>query len=586
MSTPEMQAVSGDALPSSPSTISLAERAVTGIFRLRVRKAVYPMFSTWHQSVTDSLRHQPGFISRSLLTPRDDEIAHASDSTVLLCVHIVKFADIYSLERWVSSEERKEWIAIARNFKLVENPDALENAIDVDVQESAVGVLSALPSELEAEVHKSAKKKGPVGPQKWRLACVLLFTFYSNYAAHALIGTVAFFTDVFRSYPLAILVYISIVIPFGTFGYVALVSRLLKRFLLVPRKEHRWSLRAIVDDGFMMFTPAIPRSARLRHRIAKLEHRIERMKALTLGSNDALQKCREQLKSMAVRRKSVGLPHSKSCPPPIVANLSVTDTSNRVTVVSSHHVRWEFTEAFEEYIRTRVEAAMKQFPGFEGLDIVHSHQDGNDEYHSSSDDEEAQLESGGTTSSVDEEKIVLISRFDSYKHLEAWATSEQRREVMSQIEPMLVRSSTHSVQTVEDVHDAFSSMFVIQSLEPGSDRAPPIWKTMVLSVFSALFALWPIATYMGPWFTQWEMDRFLAAFIMILMFVPAMIYLTSPFLTMLFWHWLTMPRPSTDHMKQPWRTLDRGFRSWKPQLAVTLVYCGILAAIAAIVNTV
>eukprot|EP00762_Andalucia_godoyi_P003048 ANDGO_04110.mRNA.1 hypothetical protein len=613
----------------SPSMMELsAKDAVTGIVKMQVRKDRFAMFNEWLNGLTEVMRKYPGFISRSLIVPSKQELERASSSQVFTLVHIVKFDKLETLESWKESDGRREMVRIAEELKIVENPRGLTNGEDYSIQDSGMGILSPdMMHKTGSDAHQKSGKSSDTEhqtqlqpPQKWRLMCVLFFTMYTNYAFHLLLGTTAVFSRVFGSYGIALLVYCTCIIPPGSFGFVALTSRLARKFLAVPRNKNRSWIRGLLDDGFSMFEPALP-SRDLINRIALLEKRLERMKRIAVGSVESVSHVRNRLEHLERKRISSNVTCSSAAfdpllPPDwdvhlqrsrgvmnsqkqlpgldveIASSLSPSpnpsnaasmkknagvDTS--VTIVSNHPVAWEFTEAFEDLMR-HCEEQMRVFPGFISLDLIHTNGslESLDDDHSHRSVDDLDQNSLGEDGSGDESEYVLIYRFDSYDALDVWLRSEQRRTILQSMKPMLAGRSRIQVQQAEVVHDAFSSLFGDRHNQL-QGRPPPIWKSVVLSVFSVFFALWPLAVYLLPATSSSSNDvlahKFVSALVLIAAAVPFLVYVTSPFMNMLFFQWLITPRPV--FASEPWKSLDQGLPSAWHQLALSILYFGSLS---------
>eukprot|EP00762_Andalucia_godoyi_P002807 ANDGO_04485.mRNA.1 hypothetical protein len=595
----------------------IANGSVTAIVKLLVKKSSFPMFETWLLSAGDALAKFPGFVSRSLIVPPETEFQNAAENHVFTFVHIIKWDNFDASETWINSDERAEWLQIAFRFGILENYDTLSHGMDIDFQDSDIAVIG--PDMLRPRANSTSfasdaaaassgkrplpgssststvlKKTGaslplaakglPQPAQKWKLCFVLYFSMYLNFSAHNFIGTTTAMNSVFNDPSFTLLVYVMLVIPFSTFGSSAVLLKIFRWFIFAPRSARRSVVREIFDDGFQMFLPPPPppQPLALKRRLQTLEKRLDRLKRITLGSLDHISQVRSRLETMTSAKSELARLTTEDLTRRVQelrkTSQKIVDDSRKldrtVTVAARHHVRWEFTEDFYELIREMTDF-MKKKPGFVGLDIVQPKESSSDIPELDVADEDEFVD--------DHEVLVVIYRFDSYDHLEQWLQSDERLEIVRKLEPLLAKRPVFHVEQQNVVHDAFSSLFADYGNATAGSRPPPIWKTLVLSIISGFFAIWPISLRFTPALISWGVTNSLVvSLIALVLFTFCFVYIVTPFFSMLFYHWLQIPRPIPT--SQPWKALDTGFASIWTNVAVMCVYYGATITLAVLVQ--
>ncbi len=183
--------------------------------------------------------------------------------------------------------------------------------------------------------------------------------------------------------------------------------------------------------------------------------------------------------------------------------------SETVTLVVRHQVRPSHVSRYEAWLR-RIIATASQCPGHLGVDVVRSRQ-----------------------ASVAQFTCVL--RFSSLQRLQSWIDSEQRRQLIAEVEPLLRAGDQLEIAKGKEF------WFV-----PQSAYAPPArWKQscvtflVILPLSLLVPLLWQPLFQRIPWLGGYLPSNVLITLSIVLLVV----YLFMPLATRLFAAWLS---PATD----------------------------------------
>jgi antibiotic biosynthesis monooxygenase (ABM) superfamily enzyme len=132
--------------------------------------------------------------------------------------------------------------------------------------------------------------------------------------------------------------------------------------------------------------------------------------------------------------------------------------SGIVTSVIQHDVRAGAQAQYEAWLKN-ITSVAQRFPGHGGVDIMRP------------------PEGSG--------RYTIVLRFDTLEHLQAWLGSETRRQLIAQVEPLLMRSDQVDIRTGLE--------FWFTPPTP-PQRHPPPYKQFLLTL-SAIFPL----TLLVPW---------------------------------------------------------------------------------------
>jgi antibiotic biosynthesis monooxygenase (ABM) superfamily enzyme len=203
-----------------------------------------------------------------------------------------------------------------------------------------------------------------------------------------------------------------------------------------------------------------------------------------------------------------------------------SDTS--VTVVTAFHVR-PGREAELEALFSDIGGAVSRSPGFLGRRIIRpkSAADvlGAPPYRELP-EQRTQVE---TDAEHDLPEYVSVIRFDSYSHLRAWMQSDERREWLERMKPILLEENRK-----ETVLTGLERWFTLP-WQPDL-RPPPRIKMAMLTLLAAYPLGFVIDGLFGPWLALLPMP--LRMLFMMALIVVLLTWVVMPRMTRLFHRWL------------------------------------------------
>jgi antibiotic biosynthesis monooxygenase (ABM) superfamily enzyme len=190
--------------------------------------------------------------------------------------------------------------------------------------------------------------------------------------------------------------------------------------------------------------------------------------------------------------------------------LSMNETPQEtVTLVVRHQVRANHVPRYEAWLR-RVTSTASQCPGHLGVDVVRNHLDSLTQF-------------------------TCVLRFVGLEQLRNWTESEQRRELIAEVEPLL--------RAGDQVEVAAGNEFWF--MPETAQAPPPRWKQVcvtflvILPLSLLVPLLWQPLFQRVPWTGRYVPSNVLITLSIVLLVV----YLFMPMATRLFASWLS---PDTD----------------------------------------
>lgn len=178
--------------------------------------------------------------------------------------------------------------------------------------------------------------------------------------------------------------------------------------------------------------------------------------------------------------------------------------SDTVTLVVRHQVRQQHEQRYETWLHQTTEAAGRRL-GHLGVDVVRERQ-------------------------ADIVNFTCVLRFDQLQHMQSWLDSEERNQLVAEVQPLLRNGDNTEVSLGKDF------WFV-----PGDAQLPPpLWKQAVISFLVILPLslliplLWLPLFRIVPWFSGYIMSNVLITLSIVLLVV----YLFMPMATRVFAAWL------------------------------------------------
>jgi len=178
--------------------------------------------------------------------------------------------------------------------------------------------------------------------------------------------------------------------------------------------------------------------------------------------------------------------------------------SETVTLVVRHQVRSGHVPRYEAWLR-RIIATASQCPGHLGVDVVRSRQ--------------ASLA-----------QFTCVLRFAGLQQLQNWIDSEQRRQLIAEVEPLL--------RAGDQLEIAQGKEFWFM---PESAQTPPRWKQacvtflVILPLSLLVPLLWQPLFQLAPWLGGYVPSNLLITLSIVLLVV----YLFMPLATRVFATWLS-----------------------------------------------
>jgi antibiotic biosynthesis monooxygenase (ABM) superfamily enzyme len=175
----------------------------------------------------------------------------------------------------------------------------------------------------------------------------------------------------------------------------------------------------------------------------------------------------------------------------------MTDTA--ITTVARHHVPADKEAEFSDWA-SDIDAASRRFPGYLGMDVIHSHG-------------ESDLES------------YCMFKFDNEENLDAWMKSDQRRKWLE--DERSCSSLTANVRSFRSLGFWFASPEMLVKM-PSNHK-------MALVTF---FVIWPLVHFIPEATSAYVQTPWLAEFLSVGVIVALVTYVVMPQVTRLLSKWL------------------------------------------------
>lgn len=180
--------------------------------------------------------------------------------------------------------------------------------------------------------------------------------------------------------------------------------------------------------------------------------------------------------------------------------------NQKVTAIISHFVRPDREKSYERWLK-EIAAAAREFEGHDGVTIIRPQPGGHNEY-------------------------VAILRFNTYPQLCRWLKSDQRKEWIDCVKPLI--QASEKVQIITGLENLVSL--------PGriSITAPPRYKTAIIVWLGVFLCSSVLGLVLNPLLAK--LPLFFPQLISIGITVFVLTYFVMPLLTRLFYKWLR-PQP-------------------------------------------
>jgi len=170
--------------------------------------------------------------------------------------------------------------------------------------------------------------------------------------------------------------------------------------------------------------------------------------------------------------------------------------------------------------------------------------------------------------------------FENIEYLNEWMTSNKRRKLIKELQPLLVQPDIVQIQRDRRLPDAFTDL-LIQQGEAVPTLTPKKWKVWWLTLLGLFFVQLWTRDVMPYYYSQWGLDdahERLRGFVAVLISTFLSSYVMIPLLLFLFSPWVRRKENEND-TRQPWKMLNDGFGSlwWNAVLTIAL-YGGFVIA--------
>lgn len=554
------------------------EEGVAGVVNYFVREERSEEHGAWISGMYSEMQRFPGFVSRDAVyaPPQNGSIAASL---------VMRFDNEANLRRWESSQERAEHLNRGRQLKLFDETRCRSGQMQAVAPGDAV-------SWDAVRMQTSSKPSNPKPPPKWKLAVIISFLVWVAYipwiygefmeilipkvGVHLAVAIMLFTLVVLVVYGMS---EFFIGLPLGCLS----LDIWLKQPPLISEpnaqtcclKVLAWIFCDCLQDGLQCLEPHVPpppqelldrvdrAEARLealkqhQHAVNKAHHGVESLlnsaqdEHPTDGttSSEAVLKIRQQtakaVKDAASHSDGFSTDRQSTAIDPQPAGFGPQTDANTalpISVAVHHYIKWECVDEYKDWVEL-INAKMKTFDGFLSLRTMYPDGTKDDEPHSA------------------------IFRFADLTTLHTWMHSQEREQLLLQLNPLLSATDKWTATKGRRLPDLFTDMFA--STDGAPLRHPPKWKIVILVTGS----LWLVATYNTT--PQILLARgnnpYLVWLIAIYMNTFLETYIMTPLLKHVFEQWLVKPRPAYVQ-SQPWKFFDEGTSKRGGQLMVVLTY--------------
>jgi hypothetical protein len=174
-----------------------------------------------------------------------------------------------------------------------------------------------------------------------------------------------------------------------------------------------------------------------------------------------------------------------------------------VTMVFARDVKPDRIEEFEEWING-ISLAVRQFDGYQGMDVIRPSDHGHQEY-------------------------VMILRFDEYHHMRMWMSSPEREKWVGRAGEL-----TMGETYIQEAH-GFEPWFTLPDHQHAA-KAPAKYKMALLTMAAIYPLLLVVSTALNMIFPSWP--RELVILLTVVLLVSLMTFYVMPWVTKGFRFWL------------------------------------------------
>lgn len=170
---------------------------------------------------------------------------------------------------------------------------------------------------------------------------------------------------------------------------------------------------------------------------------------------------------------------------------------------------------------------------------------------------------------------VLLLKFTSIDHLNAWMASPIRARMLEKLEPLLLAPQVFQLQRDRLLPDTFTDLLTRQG-EGVPKLLPKKWKVWCLTTIGLWVVIFLRDIIIPYYFDRWGLDNapdWIHTFVQLVLAFFFNAYVVTPFLMMIFSEWVRRKENERDR-KEPWRTLNDGVRWLWLKAMIVAAYCG------------
>lgn len=169
---------------------------------------------------------------------------------------------------------------------------------------------------------------------------------------------------------------------------------------------------------------------------------------------------------------------------------------------------------------------------------------------------------------------VTYFTFSSVDYLNDFMTSPVRERLVRNLQPLLETPSHIQLLKNRVLPDAFTDLCNQQGHQVPK-RLPKKWKVCLLTTLGLFLVLQFTRSTLPHYYGEWKLDdTHIRVESIVTVFINTFLnsYVMTPFMTMLFGHWLKRSQDEQGDQREPWRTLNDGFTSIWSKLAFCSVF--------------
>jgi len=171
---------------------------------------------------------------------------------------------------------------------------------------------------------------------------------------------------------------------------------------------------------------------------------------------------------------------------------------------------------------------------------------------------------------------VIKLTFRDLNSLNEWMVLPRRNFLMENLQPLLVVPDVIQIHLDRELPDAFTDIMIRQG-EPVPNLPPLKWKVWWLTTIALYISINLVSSFMKHYYEFWGLnDAHFRVQQLVANSVTVFVvtYIMVPFLLFVFDHWIKRKEVETKVKKEPWRTINDGFKSIWSKILLTFAFYG------------